>query len=152
MRRSVLLLVGVGLAGASACGDSTGVQTPAAAPGPTPGLCASPTSVALTVKNYLSECEVSVGGAPRSSAVAQTFCVAPGRVNLAATALPGFALGATPWHDTDADHGTGDPGTRSAGVPPESATAVTVTGNAACVWVCCPRPDGTGCPTTDQCP
>lgn len=147
MRRALPLLLS--LAVTAACGASTGVQTPAAAPSPTPGVCASPTSVALTVKSYLSWCSVSVGGQPASTAVAQTFCVAPGAVPLSATPLAGFQLGATPWHDTDGDHGAGDPGSL---VGPASLTTVTVAGASACAWACCPHADGTGCPSTDQCP
>jgi hypothetical protein len=135
------------------CGTSGGVQTPAAAPGPTPGTCAGAASVALTVKNYLSWCSVSVEGQPASTAVAQTVCVPPRPVPLSATALAGFQLGPAPWHDTDGDHGPGDAGTRSgSGQSASSATTVTPTGTSACAWVCCPFLDGTGCPATDQCP
>jgi hypothetical protein len=137
------------LAASLACGRSDGVQPPAAAPSPTPGACASPTPVALTVKNYLSWCSVAVAGQPASTAVAQTLCVAPGRVPLTATPLPGFQLGPTPWHDTDGDRGAGDPGTLAGST---SATTLTVAGTSACAWVCCPATNGTGCPTTDQCP
>lgn len=150
MRRALpLLLAGVGLALSGACGTDAGVPTPAAAPGPTPGACASPTSVALTVKNYLSWCSVSVAGRSPSTALAQTFCVAPGPVALSATPLPGFELGPTPWHDTDRDRGAGDPGTL---VGPASATTVTAAGTTSCAWACCPLASGTGCPNADQCP
>jgi hypothetical protein len=57
------------------------------------------------------------------------------------------------WHDTDGDHGSGDPGTVSSNT---STTTVTVnTPGTKCVWACCPfSPGGTGCPTAamDQCP
>jgi hypothetical protein len=138
---------------AGGCGTSTdGVQAPAPAPVP-PAACAGATTVALTVKNYLSRCAVAVEGQPASTAVAQTVCVPPRPVPLSATPLAGFQLGPAPWHDTDGDHGSGDAGTR-AGSGPAAASATTVTGAgaSACAWVCCARPDGTGCPSADQCP
>jgi hypothetical protein len=94
--------------------------------------------VALTVKNFNSWCDVSVAGHPASSAATQTVCVAAGAVPLSATALTGFILGPTPWHDTDGDHGAGDS---------SASTTKTVSGASACAWACCPFPDGTGCPT-----
>jgi hypothetical protein len=102
----------------------------------------------LTVKNYLSWCSVSVNGGSTSVAAVQTVSVTPGTIPLSATASSAtFALG--PWHHTAGDTGAGDPGTVSGG----TSTASVVVGNtAACVWICCPFANGTGCPATDQCP
>jgi hypothetical protein len=109
--------------------------------------------VQLTVKNYLAWCSVSVAGATSSSAAVQTACVPRGTVSLSAQALSGFILGPAPWHDTLGDHGSGDPGTvTGSGASAQSATSVVVSASSACVWVCCPFPDGSGCPATDQCP
>lgn len=146
----MLLVLGLA-ATAWGCGTSSGVETPAAAPAPT--TCSGATPAALTVKNYLSWCSVSVGGHPASTAVSQTVCVAPGVVTLSAAALTGFELGPAPWHDTSGDHGSGDAGAISgSGQSATSTTTVTVAGTGACAWVCCPFADGTGCPTANQCP
>jgi hypothetical protein len=110
--------------------------------------CTGSTPVTLTVLNVLVWCSVSIEGAAPSSAAAQTVCVAPGIVSLAASPLPGFELGPAPWYDTSGDLGSGDPGTVVGDV---DSTTVMVTSGSACVWVCCPFPDGTGCPTADQC-
>lgn len=76
-----------------------------------------------------------------------------GTVTLAATALTNFELGPAPWHDTAGDHGSGDPGTvTGTGQSAKSTTTVTASGASKCVWVCCPFTNGTGCPTTNQCP
>ncbi len=102
------------------------------------------------MKNYDSWCNVSVNGGAASSASVQTVCVAAnGTVPVTAAPLGGFELGADPWHDTTGDMGSGDPGTVSGGV---SSTTATVTTGSKCVWACCPFTNGTGCPTTDQCP
>ena len=127
---------------ATACG-SGGTSYGGGSAAPAPVSCSGATPVALTVKNYLSWCDVSVAGRAASTAAAQTVCVAAGAVPLSATPSAGFELGPAPWHDTDDDHGAGDPA---------DATTVTVSGASDCAWVCCPFPDGTGCPTTDQCP
>ena len=111
--------------------------------------CHGSTPVTLTVLNVLVWCSVSIEGGSPSSAAQQTVCVAPGIVNVAASPLPGFELGPAPWYDTSGDLGSGDPGTVVGDV---DSTTVKVTSGSACVWVCCPFPDGTGCPTTDQCP
>lgn len=103
----------------------------------------------LTVKNYLSWCDVSVGAAAASSAASTTVCVAPGTVALSAAPLAGFQLGSTPWHHTNGDTGSGEAGTVSGG---HSSAAVTVGGTSVCVWVCCEFTGGGGCPATDQCP
>jgi hypothetical protein len=152
--RALDALLALGLAAlAGACGTSSnGVEAPAPAPVP-PAACAGASSVALTVKNYLSRCAVSVEGLAPSTAVAQTVCVPPRPVPLSASARAGFRLGPAPWHDTDGDSGAGDPGTFSgAGQATASATTVTPSGTSGCAWVCCALGDGTGCPATDQCP
>jgi hypothetical protein len=106
--------------------------------------------VNLTVKNHMSWCSVSVNGGTATIDAVQTVCVQPGSVNLSATpASSTFELGTAPWHDTDGDTGSGDPGTSSGGA---GTTTETVGATADCVWVCCPLQAGTGCPTTDQCP
>ncbi len=114
-------------AGNDAAGDSGG--------GPT-----------LTVKNYLSWCNVAVGNGAASAAAVQTVS-ATGNVPLTATPLNGFKLG--DWHHTTGDTGSGDPGTVANNT---SSASVNVGDAGACVWVCCPFTNGTGCPTTDQCP
>src|SRR5688500_15455050 len=53
---------------------------------------------ALTVKNYLAWCSVSVNGGAASSASQQVVNVQPGTINLVASPLSGFALGANMWH------------------------------------------------------
>ncbi len=149
-RTATRLFLALGLsAAAGGCGSSEGVPLPA----PAPVTCSGSTPTALTVKNYLAKCSVSVAGHAASSLTSQTFCVAAGAAPLSATALAGFQLGPTPWHGTDGDHGSGDPGTVSgSGQSATSDTTITVSGARGCAWVCCPFPDGTGCPTTDQCP
>jgi hypothetical protein len=103
------------------------------------------------VKNYLAWCSVTVASNPAFTGSAETFCVPDGSTNLSATPLTGFELGATPWHDTDGDHGSGDPGTVSGNT---DSTTVTVNAptTSKCVWVCCETQGTTDCPTTDQCP
>ncbi len=133
----------LGLAGLSGCGSSASASPPP---------CSGSTPAALTVKNYLDWCAVSIEGAAPSSAATQTVCVADGTVALSASALTGFELGPDPWHRTAGDTGAGDPGTvTGTGQTATSSTTVNVTGSSACVWVCCPFPDGTGCPTADPC-
>jgi hypothetical protein len=117
--------------------------------------CSGATPVALTVKNYLSWCSVTVAGGAATAAASQTVCVAAGNVNVSAVALTGFELGPTPWHDTVGDHdGSGDPGTVTGTGQAASSTAMAdATGASACVWACCPFANGTGCTNlTNQCP
>jgi hypothetical protein len=140
------LAFGLVVSAALGCGSS-GMSSAAAAPAPV--TCSGATPVALTVKNYLSWCSVSVAGHAASSAGAQTVCVAAGTIALSATALAGFELGPAPWHHTDGDSGAGDAGTVTSGT---SAASVTASGASTCAWICCPFVGGTGCPTTDQCP
>jgi hypothetical protein len=137
----------VSCSGSSKSNESSGTSSSGT------GGCGSATPVALTVKNFVSWCSVSVAGAAASSAATQTMCVAAGAVDLSATANATFVLGPTPWHDTAGDTGSGDPGTvTGSGQASQSATTVTVSGASACVWVCCPGATGTpACPTTNQC-
>ncbi len=154
--RSAMYGVALGLAAAlSGCGGSGngGSMTPTGGTTSAPSTCSGATPVALTVKNYLSWCSVSVAGQPASTAGEQTLCVAPGAVPLSAMALTGFELGPAPWHDTTGDHGSGDPGmVMGSGQSASNATTVTAAGSASCAWVCCPFANGSGCPTTNQCP
>jgi hypothetical protein len=114
--------------------------------------------ITLTVKDApvgTPWCNVSVNGGAASTGAVQTVCVPAGTdVTLTATAQSGFELGATPWHGTKGDHGSGDPGTLSdAGGAAESTTSVVVNPANTCVWVCCPGVGGVpACPTTNQCP
>jgi hypothetical protein len=107
--------------------------------------------VTLTVKNFKNWCSVSVAGGSFSASATQTVCVAPGTVNLvAAPASNAFILGL--WHHTSGDTGSGDPGVVTGeGGAALSTTTASVSGGSKCVWVCCPFPDGSGCPTADQC-
>jgi hypothetical protein len=104
---------------------------------------------ALTVKNYLSWCDVSINGGNASSAAVQAVNVDAGTLPLVATPLSEFELGTTPWHGTDGDHGLGDPGARSG---PEASATITVGNAPVCVWVCCETVGAHDCPTTDLCP
>jgi hypothetical protein len=148
----LVLAAGIGLAAlAAGCGGSSGVQTPSNQVPPAP-LCPSTDPVALTVKNILGRCAVEVAGSAASTAVAQTLCVPSGTVPLSTTPRPGAILPPTPWHDTDADHGNGDPGTVSQPGPVSATTITAAAGTNPCVWTCCTLPDGTGCPASNQCP
>lgn len=110
--------------------------------------------VQLTVKNYLAWCSVSIAVGAASAAATQTACVPESSVvSLAAVALVNFQLGATPWHDTDGDPGSGDPGTRTGSGQSETASTTKAVGSGtACAWVCCEFLGGGGCPVIDQCP
>ncbi len=107
----------------------------------------------LTVHNILAWCSVTVGdNAPFTSAT-KTVCVPEGATDLSAVALDFFKLGDAPWHDTDGDAGPGEAGVRTgSGQDESSAVVATVSGDSACVWVCCPHTDGTGCNVVDPCP
>jgi hypothetical protein len=100
------------------------------------------------VKNYLNWCSVSVNGGSATTAGVQTVNVDPGAIPLVATPVGGFELGATPWHGTDGDTGSGDPGTRSGS---SASATVTVSNGAKCVWVCCETAGTNDCPTGNQC-
>ena len=121
--------------------------------GPTGNGCGGYTPVALTVKNALVWCTVSVAGGTPSAAAEQTVCVGEGpTVTLQATANPGFVLG--DWHGTTGDTGAGDPGTiTGSGTSAETTATVDATGHSVCVWICCPGASGyEPCPTANQCP
>ncbi len=108
--------------------------------------------VTLTVKDVFNWCSVSIDGGTAFTAGNQTVCAANGgTVHLSASPLGGFILGPAPWHDTAGDlDGGGELGASDGGSA--STTIVVGDGGAACAWVCCPFPDGGGCPTTNQCP
>jgi hypothetical protein len=118
--------------------------------------------VALTVKNYLTWCALTVNnqavatGSPGTTS-SSTICVASGTINLVAKPLNAtFELGPTPWHGTTGDHGSGDPGSQAnvdAGVNATSSTTVMTTSGSVCIWACCPFTNGTGCTgVTSPCP
>ena len=113
---------------------------------------------ALTVKNYLSWCSVSVNGGTTSTMGMQTINVLPGTIPLTATAASStFQIGTNMWHHTTGDTAnTGETGTVSgSGVSAQSAATATVGSAAKCVWVCCPFVGGTGCDPGaigEQCP
>jgi len=145
MHRVTLIGLVLGLGLGAGCGGSSKSSAPAPS-------CSGSTPVALTVQNYLSWCAVSVAGDAATTNATQTVCVADGAVPLTATAESGFELGPAPWHLTDGDHGSGDPGSvTGSGQSAVSATTITVSGSTACAWVCCPFTNGTGCPTSNQC-
>jgi hypothetical protein len=109
-----------------------------------------PGSQQLTVKNYLAWCKVGVGSGAATTAAEQQVFVQPGDIPLTATvASASFELDAHMWHHTKNDTGSGEAGTLNGSA---SDATVTVGTAAKCVWVCCPFTNGTGCPTTDQCP
>src|SRR5262249_51142485 len=102
---------------------------------------------------YLSWCNVSVNGGAASSLSPQVVHVLPGEIPLATTALVGFDLPTAPWHDTDGDAGSGDPGVLTgSGQSATRSTTITITHGPKCVWTCCPTHGLQDCPTTDQCP
>ncbi len=136
---------------ATGTGGTTTTTTSSSTTTTTTG-CTAP-QVALTVKNYLGWCNVTVNGGTASTAATQTVCVTPGAIPVAAVANAGFTLGAKPWHDTTGDVASaGDPGVvTGSGQTASDATTVTVV-TAKCAWVCCETSGTTDCPTTDQCP
>jgi hypothetical protein len=114
---------------------------------------AGPSCVDLTVKNFDDWCLFGVNGSTLARDSSDTFCVSPGTATVAAQAASGFILGPAPWHDTSGDTGSGDPGTVTGSGQTAIDTTTVVVGSAAkCIWVCCPFPGGSGCPTTDFCP
>jgi hypothetical protein len=121
---------------------------------PSSTVDAPPGGPTLTMKNYLAWCNVIVDGHAASTAAVQAVPVTAGTINVSATAASAtFILGAKPWHDTAGDTGAGDPGTvTGTGTAASSATTVVVGASGKCIWICCPFANGTGCPTTDQCP
>jgi len=137
----------------SACGSSNPAADAPVVHDAKP-IDAAPGTAPLTVKNYLSWCSLAVNGGTESTVATQTVNVMPGSITLVAKAASAtFVIGPTTWHDTAGDTGTGDPGTiAGSGAATTSSTTVTVGATAKCVWACCPFANGTGCPTTDQCP
>lgn len=112
-----------------------------------PSICECTGQAELRLINYLGWCSVSINGDPATTSETMTTCVDPGNVLLSASPTAGFILG--DWHGTANDTGAGDPGTISGDT---STTTVTMAeGQEACVWVCCPVSDGSGCPSEDQC-
>ncbi len=148
---SVLLFAIAACGGGGSSGIDAAIDSPkAVVDAPKADAAAGPV---LLVKNYLSWCNVTVNGGTASSSAAQSVTVTPGTINVSAVALTGFILGPKPWHDTAGDTGAGDPGTvTGTGQAASSATTAVVSATGKCVWVCCPFTNGTGCPTTDQCP
>lgn len=117
-----------------------------------------PGTTPLTVKNYLSWCNLKVNGGAESTASVQNVNVTPGAITLVARGIgtaqtPTFIIGGNMWHHTDGDSGSGEPGTITAGAEPNGTSTATVTvgATAKCVWVCCPFPNGTGCNVAEQC-
>ena len=126
-----------------ACGSSGGGKTPDAPAG----------SATLTVKNYLSWCSISVDGMAASPAASITEPITTTRNDLplvGTAASAAFKIDAMMWHHTNGDTGSGEAGTVSGTM--STATVTVTAGVDKCVWVCCPFTNGTGCPTTDQCP
>src|SRR5690349_20421423 len=64
----------------------------------------------VLVKNYQSQCSVSLMNGAASTAEVLRVDVNNIVVPMTAVAVQGFRLGATPWHHTDGDHGAGDAG------------------------------------------
>jgi hypothetical protein len=150
---TILLAFVAGCGSSSTANDASPADVSIEGDSDAPASDAPPGTEALTVKNYLSWCDVTVNGGTTSSSAQQIVNVAPGAIPLVAEALAGFQLGATPWHDTDGDSGTGDAGTRAgSGQTETSSTTATVASSPKCVWVCCEFSGGGGCPATDQCP
>ena len=155
-----------------ACGDEGGSTTKMDAPvhhdevlaidAPMPDgstVDAPAGTVALTVKNYLNWCSVTVNGGAASSGAQQVVNVQPGAITLTAKrASASFEVSGNMWHHTDGDtNNMGEPGTiTNAGDPAtktSTATATVVAGTPKCVWVCCPFAGGSGCENTipEQC-
>ena len=111
---------------------------------------------ALTVKNYLQWCSVTVNGGTASTNAMQVVSVNPGTIPLIAKAASTtFEVAGNMWHHTDGDTGgTGETGTVTGTDTAAMSTAnVTVSTTAKCVWVCCPFSNRTGCDgVADQCP
>jgi len=114
----------------------------------------APPGPGLTVKNYLEWCTVSVNGGA-FTIPNQTVHPANGTVTLVAKAKSNvFEVAGNMWHHTSGDTGAGEPGAvTGTGSNTQSTATVTFSGTAACVWVCCPFANGTGCTgIAEQCP
>lgn len=156
MTRALIIASTLGLAIAWGCGsDSTPAKTDAKVFMDAPGS-GSGSQVLLTVKNAPTGthwCNITIAGGTASSAGVQTHAItASGPITLTAAPISAsFALGSGMWHHTDGDTaGSGEDGSVSGMT--STATVTVTAGTAKCVWVCCPFTNGTGCPTTDQCP
>ena len=135
-------------------GDDSGADSGSSSGGDSgsgDGGCSGNAPSQLTVLNYKNWCSVSINSSTFATGTSLTACVASGTVSLAAMPKSAtFELGPAPWHDTAGDTGSGNPGTVSGTT---DSTTVVVGAGGKCVWVCCPfASDGSGCPTTDQCP
>src|SRR5205823_167113 len=136
----LILVSTLGLAIAWGCGsDSTPKQIDAKVFNDAPGSGSG--SAALTVKNYLSWCSVTVGTGTASTGGTQSMPITTsGAITLKASpASSSFEVGGMMWHHTDGDGGnTGETGTvTGTGTTAVSTATVTVTaGTAKCVWVC----------------
>lgn len=154
MMKTLAILLSSAAALAVACGSDTPKKVDAKVFMDSPGSGSG--SAALTVKNYLSWCSVTVAGGAASTAASQTSTISnSGPITLTATrANSSFEVSGNLWHHTDGDTGSGDPGTLSGtGSATVSTATVTVTaGTGKCVWVCCPFVGGTGCNVAEQCP
>jgi hypothetical protein len=107
----------------------------------------------LTVLNFDGWCSVSIAGAKASTSPSQVACVPAGTVTLVASPTTGFEIDGNLWHGTSGDKGMGDPGTDTgAGAGETSSATVLVSKSTACVSVCCPFTDGSGCSSTNACP
>jgi hypothetical protein len=131
-----------GAAGAGGTAESAGGETASGGAGGAPGC------VTLTIKNYANWCQVQIGTGAFASGTTLTACLDAGTIDVAAKAndvdfTPGtFKIVADMWHHTD-----NDAGTQVAGV---SSTTKSLSSDA-CIWVCCPFTNGTGCPVSEQC-
>ncbi len=113
--------------------------------------CSGSTPVTLTVLNFDAWCSVAVGTGTASPAASQTVCVADGSVTLTATPNAGFILG--DWYGIDGNTTTGQAGTvTGSGATAQTTITTTVSGSSACVSICCPFTNGTGCAAMDMCP
>lgn len=129
-------LVACGDDGGSSGGDGGTGSDGAAGDAPTDGtvdapidamIDAPPGTTALTVKNYLAWCSISVDGGTASAAAQQVVNVAPGLITLTARrASAAFEVSGNIWHHTDGDNGAGEPGaiTNPNDPPTKTSTAM----------------------------
>ena len=149
MRYALVLVFAV------ACGSSSTPSSPSPDAGSSGGGTADRSN--LAIKNFESQCAIAINSGPAELGANLALILnAAGPNTITLTASPAgnaFALGPAPWHRTDGDTGSGEAGTiAGTGTTETSSTTITIANNSsACVWVCCPLADGTGCPATDQC-
>ncbi len=105
----------------------------------------SPAGTTLTIKNVFSWCSVTVAGGTASTAAVITTHVPPGQITLTAKGAGTFILGPDMWHHVDGT--TGNTGVAGTVAGDTSTAKITVGATAACAWVCCPFPNGSGCAT-----